>query len=52
MLPEIDGYSILLRMQEDTSLRNVPIIVITAKPAMQEMFMIYSNVKYFFCKAF
>ena len=52
MLPEVDGYSILIRMQEDIDLRNVPIIVITAKPAMQEMFMIYSNVKHFFAKPF
>ena len=52
MLPEVDGYSILLRMQESVNLRSVPIIVITAKPGMKEMFSIYTNVKYFFAKPF
>ena len=52
MLPEVDGYTILNKMAQKPELANVPVIVVTAKPMMSDLFMMSKNVKHFFAKPF
>ncbi|MBU0951816.1 MAG: response regulator [Elusimicrobia bacterium] len=52
MLPEVDGYTILSKMAQKPELCNIPVIVVTAKPMMLDLFMMSKNVKHFFAKPF
>ena len=52
MLPEIDGYTILSRLLQNDILKMIPVVVITAKSRMSDLFMASSNVKSFFSKPF
>lgn len=38
LMPEKDGYTMLREMKEDVFIRKIPVIVITAKPYMQDLF--------------
>jgi len=52
MLPEVDGYTILSRIQTENELSKIPVIVITAKSSVADLFVSYPNVKHFFVKPF
>jgi CheY-like chemotaxis protein len=52
MLPEIDGYSLLTRIQQEPALKDVPVIVVTAKSRMSDLFKTNTSVKGFFSKPF
>jgi len=52
MLPEVDGFTILSRLLQDEQLKRIPVIVITAKSQMSDLFVSSSNVKHFFSKPF
>jgi CheY-like chemotaxis protein len=52
MLPEIDGYTILSRLLQNDALKTVPVVVITAKSRMSDLFTSSSNVRGFFSKPF
>jgi adenylate cyclase len=38
LMPGKDGYTMLKEMKEDAFIRKVPVIVVTAKPYMQDLF--------------
>ena len=40
MLPGKDGYTYLLDLKKDEKTKSIPVIVVTAKPAMRDMFEI------------
>ena len=52
MLPGVDGYTILSKISTRPELANLPVIVVTAKPMMSDLFMMSKNVKHFFAKPF
>jgi CheY-like chemotaxis protein len=52
MLPEVDGYTILSKIGQIESFKNTPVIVITAKSRMSDLFVSNPNVKGFFSKPF
>lgn len=52
MLPGLDGHSILLKMSANESLKNLPVIVVTALEFTQDMFSKFSQVKGFLSKPF
>ncbi len=52
MLPEIDGYTFITRLQSDTETSKIPIIIVTAKYAVADLFLANPSVKYFFTKPF
>lgn len=52
MLPEVDGYSFLIQISQNDRLKEIPVMIITAKSRMVDLFKTYKNVKYFFSKPF
>ncbi len=38
MMPKMDGYTFVREMKSRASTRNIPIIVLTAKPGMKDLF--------------
>lgn len=40
LMPEKDGYTMLQEMKDDESISRTPIIVVTAKPYMEDLFAI------------
>ncbi|OGS22640.1 MAG: hypothetical protein A2252_03410 [Elusimicrobia bacterium RIFOXYA2_FULL_39_19] len=52
MLPEVDGYTILKKMELVPALFDLPVVVVTAKPLMSDLFLMSRNVKHFFSKPF
>jgi len=38
MMPDVDGYTLFRRLRKDCDTRSIPIIVVTAKPEMKELF--------------
>ncbi len=52
MLPEIDGYTVASQLLKHDKLRDIPIIIITAKSKMSDMFKAHPNVKAFVSKPF
>lgn len=52
MLPGLDGYSIQTKLGEDDDLRKVPVIVITAKSQLEDVFRQTSNFAGFLTKPF
>lgn len=40
MMPKMDGYTFLRKLKGDTQLRNIPVIVLTARSKMSELFAI------------
>jgi two-component system, OmpR family, alkaline phosphatase synthesis response regulator PhoP len=52
MMPDIDGYTVQSKMLESDSLRTIPIIILTAKGQMKELFGMASNVVAYIEKPF
>jgi len=38
MMPGKDGYSTLLELKQDEELRGIPVVILTAKPGMRDLF--------------
>ena len=52
MMPELDGFTVGKRIADIESLRSLPIVVLTAKGQMRELFGSVHNVKSFLDKPF
>ncbi|MBI3553173.1 MAG: response regulator [Elusimicrobia bacterium] len=52
MMPIVDGYTVAITLRNDPRAAVVPILVITAKTDMRQMFNALPNVKAFFNKPF
>jgi len=52
MMPVVDGYTLVARLQENDSTRKIPVIVITAKANTKELFQFASNIAEFVEKPF
>lgn len=52
MMPEIDGYTVNTRLQEKDDTRSIPVIILTAKGQMRDLFALGSNVVAFMEKPF
>lgn len=52
MMPDIDGYTVQSKMMEDDKTRGIPIIILTAKGQMKELFGMASNVVAYIEKPF
>jgi len=52
MLPGLDGYSIHMQLGRDEDLMNIPVIVITAKSQLEDVFRQTSNFAGFVTKPF
>lgn len=52
MMPEVDGYTVASRLQENAETRNIPLIILTAKGKMREVFQMSPNVKAYIDKPF
>ena len=46
MMPDVDGYTLFRRLRKDCDTRSIPIIVVTAKPEMKELFQMEGVDKY------
>jgi CheY-like chemotaxis protein len=51
-LPEMDGYSIQTKLLEDEKTKNIPIVVMTSKHQVEELFQTAQNVVGFIPKPF
>jgi CheY-like chemotaxis protein len=52
MMPEMDGYTVQTRLQEDPKTREIPVIILTAKGQMRDVFAMSSNVVSYMEKPF
>jgi two-component system, OmpR family, alkaline phosphatase synthesis response regulator PhoP len=52
MMPDIDGYTVQSKMLESESTRSIPIIILTAKGQMKDLFGMASNVAAYIEKPF
>ena len=52
MMPEIDGYTVNTRLQEKDDTRSIPVIILTAKGQMRDLFALGSNIVAFMEKPF
>lgn len=52
MMPEMDGYTFQTKLQQIEELRNIPIIILTAKGQTKDLFEMASNVYSFVEKPF
>ncbi|MFN3966374.1 MAG: response regulator [Endomicrobiia bacterium] len=52
MLPEIDGYTFITKLQSDTETSKIPIIIVTAKQSVADLFITFPNIRHFFTKPF
>lgn len=52
MMPQMDGYTFQAKLQETEELKNIPIIIITAKGQTKELFEMSPNVYFFLEKPF
>lgn len=52
MMPEMDGYTLQAKIQEMEDLRKTPIIILTAKGQMKDLFELSSNIHAFVEKSF
>ncbi len=52
MMPEMDGYTFQSKLQEMDGLRDIPIIILTAKGQMKDLFELSSNIFAFVEKPF
>lgn len=52
MMPEMDGYTLQAKLQEMDQLNEIPIIILTAKGQMKDLFELSSNIFAFVEKPF
>jgi DNA-binding response OmpR family regulator len=52
MMPEMDGYTVNTRLQEKDETSSIPVIILTAKGQMRDLFALGSNVVAFMEKPF
>ena len=52
MMPEMDGYTVNARLTENDSTRRIPVIILTAKGQMRDVFEMASNVAFYMEKPF
>jgi len=52
MMPEMDGYTLQSKLQEIEGLNQIPIIILTAKGQMKDLFELSSNIFAFVEKPF
>ena len=52
MMPEMDGYTMNTRLQAMDETRSIPVIILTAKGQMRDLFVLGSNVVSFMEKPF
>ena len=52
MMPEMDGYSVQTQLLNNPETKNIPIIVLTAKGQLKDVFAMSSNVKAYMEKPF
>ncbi|MCX7905093.1 MAG: response regulator [Elusimicrobiales bacterium] len=52
MMPEMDGYTFETKMLESEELKKIPVIILTAKGQIRELFEISANVEAFVEKPF
>ena len=52
MMPGMDGYTLQAKLQENDKLKNIPIIILSAKGNMRDLFELASNVFAFTEKPF
>jgi CheY-like chemotaxis protein len=52
MMPEMDGYTFNARLQENDATRRIPVIILTAKGQMRDVFEMASNVVFYMEKPF
>lgn len=52
MMPVIDGYTVQTRMMENDATRSIPIVILTAKGQMKDLFGMASNVVAYIEKPF
>lgn len=52
MMPVLDGYTFCSRLLEDPRLREVPVIILTAKAQTKETFKLLTNVSAFLAKPY
>jgi len=52
MMPEMDGYTFQSKLQEIDSLSHIPIVILTAKGQMKDLFELSSNIFAFVEKPF
>lgn len=52
MMPEMDGYTVQTRLQENPKTKKIPIIVLTAKGQLRDVFAMSANVAAYMEKPF
>jgi len=52
MMPVMDGYTLQTRLQENEKSRKIPLIILTAKGQMRDLFQLASNISAFIEKPF
>ena len=52
MMPEMDGYSVQTQLLENPKTKDIPIIILTAKGQLRDVFALASNVKAYLEKPF
>ncbi len=52
MMPEMDGYTVQTQLLEDLKTKDIPIIILTAKGQLRDVFAMASNVKAYIEKPF
>jgi len=52
MMPEMDGYTVNARLTEQEATRHIPVIILTAKGQMRDVFEMASNVAFYMEKPF
>ncbi len=52
MMPEMDGYTVNAHLTENEATRRIPVIILTAKGQMRDVFEMASNVAFYMEKPF
>lgn len=52
MMPEMDGYTVQTKLMENPTTRDIPVIILTAKGQLKDVFAMSSNVAAYMAKPF